>query len=527
MSPLKTLASILVLFITLGVLAAVFPKNGISVFNVTLRFPSLASLFPEKQDTPQEPAEDPEKAIQRMLEETRQREFSVYADSVKFYESFFKKGATRFDLPNNDPTWFDRFFLHLELASLEDKVVHILHYGDSQIEEDRISGTIRENLQEIFGGSGPGMLPPILEVPSMTTSHWNSGDLERFILFGLKEQEASHNRYGPLAQLANLNGSASIHIKKRPNREKQFPHVGEYSQIRVLTSANSQISISLSYDSTYIENEGDPEKEKKKKRSVMAPNPKVENFEKLRVYQWLLPQPTDVARLNLSGSGEIYGISLDGNHGVALDNVPMRGSSGTIFHRIDKDLLQESYDALNARLIIMEYGGNLVPGTHKGNVEWTKKIITRQIQTIQKVNPNADILFIGPADMAKQINGQLQTYPGLSLVIKALREVCEENGVAYWDMHRVMGGNGSMQKWVKRTPALGHTDYIHFTRQGASHIGNLFSSSLKTYYDFFKFRDAHKIDDDKLNDIRAFVDSLKTKTPDSTIKSSMTIQGEQ
>jgi hypothetical protein len=28
--------------------------------------------------------------------------------------------------------------------------------------------------------------------------------------------------------------------------------------------------------------------------------------------------------------------------------------------------------------------------------------------TIQKVNPNADILFIGPADMATQINGQLQ-----------------------------------------------------------------------------------------------------------------------
>ena len=59
-----------------------------------------------------------------------------------------------------------------------------------------------------------------------------------------------------------------------------------------------------------------------------------------------------------------------------------------------------------------------------------RKIITRQIHTIQSVNPNADILFIGPADMAKQINGQLQTYPGLPLVIKALREVCEENGVA-------------------------------------------------------------------------------------------------
>lgn len=525
MSPFKTLCSIIILFVALGLLSVVFPEKGISFFNVTLRFPTLSDMFPKAEDKPTEKAEDPEIAIQRMLEETRQREFSVYADSLHFYESFFKKGATRFDLPNNDPTWFDRFFLHLELASLEEKVVHIIHYGDSQIEEDRISGTIREELQEVFGGSGPGMLPPILEVPSMTTSHWNSGDLERFILFGPKEQEATHNRYGPLAQFANLNGSASIQIKKRPNRKKQFPHVGEYSQIRVLTGKEKSLNISLSYDSTYIENEGDPEKEKKKKKAVNAPAPKVERFEKLNVYQWILPEPTDVARLSLSGEAEIYGIAVDGRFGVALDNVPMRGSSGTIFHRIDKTLLKESYDALNARLIIMEYGGNLVPGTNRGNVEWTKKIITRQIHTIQSVNPNADILFIGPADMAKQINGQLQTYPGLPLVIKALREVCEENGVAYWDMHRVMGGNGSMQKWVKRTPALGHTDYIHFTRQGAAHIGNLFSSSLKTYYDFFKFRDAHKIDDDKLNDIRAFADSLKTQ--DSTIKSSAITQEEQ
>ena len=111
---------------------------------------------------------------------------------------------------------------------------------------------------------------------------------------------------------------------------------------------------------------------KRRKKAVNAPAPKVERFEKLNVYQWILPEPTDVARLSLSGEAEIYGIAVDGRFGVALDNVPMRGSSGTIFHRIDKTLLKESYDALNARLIIMEYGGNLVPGTNRGNVEWTK-----------------------------------------------------------------------------------------------------------------------------------------------------------
>ncbi|WP_366979128.1 GDSL-type esterase/lipase family protein, partial [uncultured Fibrobacter sp.] len=186
--------------------------------------------------------------------------------------------------------------------------------------------------------------------------------------------------------------------------------------------------------------------------------------------------------------------------------------SGTIFHRIDPELLAESYKAMNARLIIMEYGGNLVPGTNSGNIDWTKKIITRQIQAIQKANPDADILFIGPADMARQKDGQWQTYSGLAMTIKALREVALENGAAYWDMHRVMGGNGSMIKWVNREPALGFTDHIHFTRRGAAYMGDLFCAALRMHYDYFKFRDRHNISDEKLKDIHEWKNEAKDST---------------
>lgn len=235
-------------------------------------------------------------------------------------------------------------------------------------------------------------------------------------------------------------------------------------------------------------------------------------MKKLNVYTWKLPDTTSSAQIYLSGNAEIYAISADGKYGVAVDNVAMRGSSGTIFHRIDSELLAESYKAMNARLIIMEYGGNLVPGTNSGNIEWTKKIITRQIQAIQKANPDADILFIGPADMAKQVDGQWKTYPALALTIKTLRQVALDNGLAYWDMHRVMGGNGSMMKWVKKEPALGFTDHIHFTRRGAAYMGDLFCAALRMHYDFFKFRDRHNISDEKLKEIKSYADSVKTST---------------
>lgn len=529
MSPLKTLLSIISLFVVLGVVAVIYPEGGIHIGEYTLRYPKLTDIF---EKAPQASGDsladstqqvDPEEAIREMMEATKRKEFAAYSDSLKFYEDFFKKGKTRFDLPNNDPTWFDRFFLHLELASLDSNVVHIVHYGDSQLEEDRISATIREDLQDEFGGAGPGMMPAIMTVPSQTTSHSNSGALSRYILFGPKEEEADHSRYGPLAQFAKLEGEAAITIQKRKEQRKNtFSHVGGYSTVKLLTNKSAHIKAKLNVNQTFVEvigedEEGNP-KEKRTTKVVDAGEPTIETFNKLKVYTWKLKDTTSIAKIYLSGNGEIYAISADGAYGVAVDNVAMRGSSGTIFHRIDPELLAESYKAMNARLIIMEYGGNLVPGTNSGNIDWTKKLITRQIQAIQKANPDADILFIGPADMARQKDGEWQTYAGLNMTIKALREVALDNGAAYWDMHRVMGGNGSMIKWVNKEPALGFTDHIHFTRRGAAYMGDLFCAALRMHYDYFKFRDRHNISDEKLKDIHEWKENEKdsAKATDTT-----------
>lgn len=518
MSPLKTLLSILSLFVVLGLVAIVYPEGGIHIGDKTLRYPKLTEIFqkaPVKVEGDSSSQEDPEAAIQAMMEATRKKEFAEFSDSLKFYEDFFEKGKTRFDLPNNDPTWFDRFFLHMQLAALDSSTVHIVHYGDSQLEEDRISATIREDLQEEFGGAGPGMMPAVMTVPSQTTSHSSSGALERFILFGPADEEADHNRYGPLAQLAKLDGEAAITIQARKTgRKNAFPHVGGYKVIKLLANKNGRLKTKLNISQTFVDtivNADSTIKEKRYTKTVEMAAPTVQRFNKLAVYTWKLPDTTSLAKLYISGSAEIYAISAEGGYGVNVDNVAMRGSSGTIFHRIDSELLAESYKAMNARLVIMEYGGNMVPGMGSKSVEWLKKVVTRQIQAVQKANPDADILFIGPADMARQQDGEWQTYPGLAITIKTLRAIALENGVAYWDMHRVMGGNGSMMKWVQKEPALGFTDHIHFTRRGAAYMGDLFCAALRMHYDYFQFRDRHHITDEKLRDIHQYADGVKAE----------------
>ena len=518
MTPKKALITIISLFLVLGLMAIIFPSDGIHISeSLTLRFPSLSEIFPVA-DTTANGKNDPEDEIRAMMEATRQKQFAAFADSLRFYQDFFDSGKTRFDLPNNDPTWFDRFFLHLQLASIDSSVVHIVHYGDSQLEEDRISSTIREDLQEEFGGAGPGMLPPVLKIQPQTTVHWSRGALERYILFGPKDEEATHSRYGPLAQFANLNGTAVIGIKRRLDRKdrtKVYPHAGGYATIKVLAGKRGKLKVRMDYDRTFTTvvglNPDSTEKIKTSVKMVEAEPPIVDSsYTKLNVYTWKLPDTTSSVKITLTGNTEIYAVSADGAYGVAVDNVAMRGSSGTIFHRIDPELLAESYKAMNAKLIMMEYGGNMVPSISTSNIDYIKKLVTRQILAIQKANPDADIIFIGPADMERQSDGRWKTYPALRMTIAALREVALENGVAYWDMHRVMGGNGTMSKWVKREPPLGFTDHIHFTRRGATHMGDLFSSSLRMYYDFFKFRGRHNISDKKLLALRSFNDSIST-----------------
>ncbi|MBL4862157.1 MAG: hypothetical protein JKY09_03955, partial [Crocinitomicaceae bacterium] len=51
------------------------------------------------------------------------------------------------------------FFQTLSSVAADKKKISILHYGDSQIEGDRMTSYIRQRIQDQFGGNGPGLIP--------------------------------------------------------------------------------------------------------------------------------------------------------------------------------------------------------------------------------------------------------------------------------------------------------------------------------------------------------------------------------
>ncbi len=464
MKPYKILIFILLTFSALGVLGFVFPKNGVTIGSVVLSFPSPSSIFAVEEDK----KIDIEKNLEELKKQTDISQMHSIADSLLFFREFANTNKARLHFPNDDYTYFDNFFAKLEKAKTSPKALHILHYGDSQIEMDRISSIFRQRLQDEFSGEGAGIVPAIQTIPSISVRQSYAGSLSRYVVYGdTSQKRASHRRYGILANLAQLNGSATISVGASNFKQAQ-EGTKKFSRLVLIVGNNSADFSATCQSQTYSI------KQEKKNVSIMT---------------WNFNSPVSRASIDLKGKAEIYGISMEGKSGVTVDNVPLRGCSGTIFTRIDSLTLAQCYGQMNVGMIILQFGGNMMPQINgQKSIDRYMDLIAKQIQYLRRLCPNAMILFIGPSDMSKRIDGKMQTYPYLPALNSALKETVTKNKGAYWDMFNVMGGDNSMVSWVKHSPAWAGSDYIHFTEAGANQIATTLSDAFMVHYNFYATR---------------------------------------
>ncbi len=467
-----------VLLLVVGI-CLFFPKNGVEVFGKSLRFPTLVEAMSKKnKDT-----ESADEKLARAEEELKLKieqdslinalnaDSLLYVDTLKSYQKLIYETTARIECPNNDISILYPLFDALDRCAKGKESIHILHYGDSQIEQDRITGYIREGLQTRFGGYGTGLVPVVQPIPSMSVEQSVSDSLPRYIADGTMRSKLSSDRYGILAQVAELKGkTAKIKVASR-NWKQTFSHVRKFSKVSFFVgNTGDNFSVTFSYsgkDSTITKSVADPD---------------------LSILTWQLDDYIKNFTLTVSGKGELYAIEMGSRNGVFVSNIPLRGSSGTFFTKISSHLLSSTMKALDTRLIILEFGGNSTPylKSDKG-VEYYKSTISRQIAYLRKVYPSAAILFIGPADMSTRIDGELQSYPYLEKTVQALREAAMENGAMFWNMYEVMGGKNSMLKWVDHSPAWAGSDYVHFTESGANRIAEVFLQSFLNTYDYYNF----------------------------------------
>lgn len=453
----------------LMLLCILFPDEGIH-----LRFPSLNQVLVGDTTAVAESDISPEDLLDKRISDARMAESD---DFMKYFE----RDDARFYMPGNDLTYLDDFFASLDAA--KDTPVRVTHYGDSQIEIDRISCILRERLQEKFGGGGVGYVP-LRKLGTYTYKVEVNPELTMSYAFGGKQR--GDDKYGMAASAAEIRGG-SVTVRVRTTPDTNYVHSHEFTRITVMAGNNSSpINITCAGATKSI-----------------APTVTVGRVS-------FTFAPVKETEITISGAGNLYGVLVDGQKGVSVDNIPMRGCSGTIFNKINADNLREHYTSNNVGLIILQYGGNTMPYIKEGqSLDNYVANLGRQIAYLHEISPKSKILFIGPSDMSTSISGTMQTYPVLPKVVEGIKRVTNENGAAFWDMYGVMGGRNSMVNWVKS--GLAGSDHVHFTKKGAERVGEVLCKSMMLYYDYYKWRTSPVDRDKYLRSVQSAADSTTSK----------------
>ncbi|MFZ6052095.1 SGNH/GDSL hydrolase family protein [Halocola ammonii] len=510
MKPVHTLLFLLAVAALSAITMHFFPKDGIQVTeNFTLVFPKFEDFKPDT--TEEHRIEDIEaylEAYDDVFEET-EVDSTAIKDSLARIQAERRKKLLRIQWKGGDRSSLEPFFSSLTGKAPDTSSIRVMHYGDSQIEADRITSYLRNEFQKEFGGEGPGLLPVVQTIETSAIVQRNSENWHIYSLIGKRDTMVTHDRYGlrgtfaqftPIAPDSLLKDSATtawVEFEPSPytyNRAKRYGQVKLfYGNVVDTTTVSVFLNDSLIQTDTL--------------QLTIGNALKVWNFE----------STPEKLRFVFKGkrSPEFYGFSLQSKTGVHMDNIAMRGSSGTIFRRISSGQLDSQYEELNVKMILLQYGGNTVPyiedSTKAANYgRW----FASQIRFLQRLNPDVAMILIGPSDMATKVGTEFKTYPFLELVRDELKEAAFETGIGFWDLYEVMGGKNSMQSWVEAEPPLAGSDYVHFTGKGARRVAELFRKAL--WKDFEEWKTSEKTtakDTTKKSKPNVPVDSTKTEKP--------------
>lgn len=458
MKPRYIVLFIVCLLLGLALLCMLFPRGGIRLGNTTLRFPALAEVL----DVPEEPVDTDTIAILSPEEIMEQRLAALKTEKMEEFNLYCQTNPARLYLPNDDETYLDAFFEKMQNAG--NKHLRIMHYGDSQIECDRITSFLRQEFQEEFGGCGVGLIPALQTVPTYTTGQSLSGSATQYLAFGPADSRGNSDFYGPMAKRTEIHGAASISISARGG--KDYSHSCSFNKVTVLTKDAADLHLVVRGDTIAMDST---------------------NVGEMYFYTARLGGGASSATLGVKGHASILGIQLDGSKGVNVDNLPMRGCSGPELLNISRASIRPFLGRENVGLILLQYGGNSVPYLTKAKLPGYKERMKNVINMFRQMAPEARIIFIGPSDMATtDSTGAVRSYSVLPETVKTLREAANESGAAFWNMYEVMGGTGSMSKWVRS--GLAGSDYVHFTPGGAKKMAHMLYETLQFYYKFYRFR---------------------------------------
>jgi len=352
----------------------------------------------------------------------------------------------------------DAFYRSVCQSETDHATIHIAYFGDSMIEGDLVTLTLRKLLQKRFGGNGVGFIPLTTPLPGFrTTIRQSFNDLWTVCSF-----VHPGNVEGACP---GLSGYAYI---SQQGASAKFESPSGYSPFRraeLLFGGATPIILEARTDSVTIP-------------VTLSPEGAVSSF--------TLDRDTAFSALEIKVTGDepgvLYGVNFENGPGIYVDNYAFRGNSGLPLAAISSGILSGFNARLGNRLLILHYGLNVyTPGVEE--YQWYERAMANVIRHLKESSPGISILVVSMTDRATLISGEYRTPAGLPEFIGLQQRVAAKEHVAFFNLYEAMGGAGSMKQWVEGTPKLAADDYTHPNGAGAARIATLVYGYLMKGYE--------------------------------------------
>lgn len=342
-------------------------------------------------------------------------------------------------------------------ALSSNRQVRIAYFGDSFIEGDILTGSLRNLFQKEYGGNGVGYVPiNCVSAGFRITAATSSNKWEKHCLtdkvFDCNKQGISGYYFIPKENAtASFSCRNTIENKTDTCYEASFYFVTD-GDLKFTTTVNRQTT-----EEHNIAGGSDIQKE-----SV---------FGHIGNIQITIDNPGKNTRF--------FGVTLDnGNEGIIIDNYSLRGISGEKLKSIPEKTLQDFDKMRSYDLIILQYGLNVATKTGS-NYEYYKKAMVNVINYFRENLPNSDFLLVGVGDRATKINGEMVTMPGVKNLLATQQAIASECGIAFWNLMEVMQLDGGIVEYVNSKPPKANLDYTHINFNGGDLVAKYLFETIE------------------------------------------------
>lgn len=354
-----------------------------------------------------------------------------------------------------------------ELETTGEGKVRIAYFGDSMTDGDMIVQDFRSNLQEKFGGEGVGFVNITSESAASRSSvvHQFSGNWKTQSYLNVKNPLRPFGVNGHVFFVKHDTVNP-VWIKYKAGGLKHMSKLNSptlfYGQ-----SGNNEASVAV----------------------INGKDTIVKKLNPTKRLNTLLLSSGDLKTLKAdfikADSIPFYGVNFDNGRGVHVDNFSNRGNSGLPISMFNTNLMKAFNDKLGYDLIVLHYGTNVLNyGSY--NYKWYERGMTRVINHLRECFPGVAVLVISTADKSTKYDLEMKTDSAVVPLAQAQKRFSIQSEAAYVNLYTLMGGDGSMVKWVEEVPAMANKDYTHFNYKGAKKVADLIYTQVINGYEQYK-----------------------------------------